>query len=199
MQYIAHRVNTVELLQKIPEEYGVELDLRDSGSRLILAHDPFCGGEDFEEYCRHYRHGTMICNIKSERIEEKVQAVLAARHIDDYFFLDSSFPMIFRLTRFGERRFAVRFSEFEGIDTVLALKHQVDWVWVDCFTHLPIDAAGCQAMRQAGFKLCLVSPDLQGRPEDIEVYRRRLAEENMVFDAVCAKYQNIPFWGSLKF
>jgi hypothetical protein len=194
MQYIAHRINTVELLQKIPEEYGVELDLRDSGSRLILAHDPFSGGEDFEEYCGHYRHGTMICNIKSERIEEKVQAVLAAHHIDDYFFLDSSFPMMFRLSRFGERRFAVRFSEFEGIDTVLALKRQVDWVWVDCFTHLPINAASGQAMRQAGFKLCLVSPDLQGRPEDIEKYRHRLAEDNIVFDAVCAKYHNIPFW-----
>ena len=28
-EYIAHRINTKEELLKLPEEYGVELDLRD--------------------------------------------------------------------------------------------------------------------------------------------------------------------------
>ena len=72
MEYIAHRINTIEELKQIPSEYGVELDLRDYGRRLILQHDPFKDGEDFEEYLKHYNHGTMILNIKSERIEFKV-------------------------------------------------------------------------------------------------------------------------------
>ena len=29
MEYIAHRINTIAELKKLPEEYGVELDLRD--------------------------------------------------------------------------------------------------------------------------------------------------------------------------
>ena len=29
MEYIAHRINTKEELLALPEEYGVELDLRD--------------------------------------------------------------------------------------------------------------------------------------------------------------------------
>ena len=41
MEYIAHRINTVEELKKTPKECGVELDLRDFGDRLILQHDPF--------------------------------------------------------------------------------------------------------------------------------------------------------------
>lgn len=28
-EYIAHRINTIEELAKLPTEYGVELDLRD--------------------------------------------------------------------------------------------------------------------------------------------------------------------------
>ncbi|MDG0794535.1 hypothetical protein OMP38_29615 [Cohnella ginsengisoli] len=64
MEYIAHRINTVAELKMVPHEYGVELDLRDYGDRLILQHDPFTDGEDFEEYLKHYQHGTMILNIK---------------------------------------------------------------------------------------------------------------------------------------
>jgi hypothetical protein len=194
MQYIAHRVNTIAELQQLPTEYGVELDLRDHGDRLVLTHDPFTDGEDFDEYCRHYQHGTMICNIKSERIEERVQRVLADHKITDYFFLDSSFSMIFQLSRFGERRFALRFSEFEKIDSVIGMSGQIDWVWVDCFTRLPIDRDTYLALREAGYKLCLVSPDLQGRPQEISAYRHRLADDGIVFDAICVKSYNIIHW-----
>jgi len=93
MKFIQHRVNTVEQLRGVPPEYGVELDLRDRGERLILVHDPFQDGEDFGPYLREYRHGTMILNVKSERIEPRVLEELeAAGTVDDYFFLDCSFP-----------------------------------------------------------------------------------------------------------
>jgi hypothetical protein len=72
MLYIQHRVNAIEQLRVTPTEYGVELDLRDRGDRLILQHDPFKDGEDFAEYLQHYRHSLMILNIKSERIEHRV-------------------------------------------------------------------------------------------------------------------------------
>lgn len=98
MKFIAHRINTVEELKKIPTEYGVELDLRDRGERLILQHDPFKDGEDFEEYLKHYHHGLMILeNIKSERIEHRVLELVHKYNVREYFLLDSSFPMIFLL------------------------------------------------------------------------------------------------------
>ena len=86
MEYIAHRVNTIKELKKIPKEYGVELDLRDFGNRLVLQHDPFMDGEDFVEYLKCYDHGTMILNIKSERIECKVLELLKKYNIKDFFF-----------------------------------------------------------------------------------------------------------------
>ena len=104
MEYIAHRINTIQELKKIPKEYGVELDLRDFGDRLILQHDPFIDGEDFSEYLKNYEHGTMILNIKSERIERKVLGLMQKYNIKDYFFLDSSFPMIYSLSESGEKK-----------------------------------------------------------------------------------------------
>lgn len=189
MQYIAHRVNTIEKLRETPTEYGVELDLRDRGDRLILQHDPFGDGENFEEYLRHYQHGLLILNIKSERIEHRVLELVRRANVRDYFFLDCSFPMIRALVRDGEHRIAVRFSEFEPVESALALVGQVDWVWVDCFTQMPLDER-THALLKRHFKLCAVSPELQGRdPSTIANYAQELAAFGM--DAVCTKQPNL--------
>jgi hypothetical protein len=194
MHYIAHRINTVEELRDLPREHGAEVDLRDRGERLILQHDPFKDGQDFEPWLASYRHGTLILNIKSERIEPKVQGLLRQAGITDYLFLDSSFPMIHLLSKAGERKMALRYSEYEGLDTILAMKGRVEWVWVDCFTRLPITRESYRLLKDAGFRLCLVSPELQGRDADIEAYRSALAAEQIVFDAICTKRYNIERW-----
>ena len=49
-EIIAHRINTIELLKRLPKKYGVELDLRDRAQGLVIGHDPFCEGDDFEKY-----------------------------------------------------------------------------------------------------------------------------------------------------
>ena len=138
MEFIAHRINTIIELKKVPKEYGVEVDLRDYGDRLILHHDPFKEGEDFEEYLKHYDHGTIILNIKSEGIEFRVIELLIKYKIIDYFFLDSSFPMIHLLSEQGEKNIALRFSEFEGLDTILNMKGKVNWIWVDYISGYPL-------------------------------------------------------------
>jgi hypothetical protein len=185
MQLIAHRINTIAQLRQVPPHYGVELDLRDSGERLILQHDPFSTGEDFEDYLRHWQHRLMILNIKSERIEHRVLELVKQFNVRDYFFLDSSFPMIRQLIRLGERRIGLRFSEFEPVESALALAGQVDWVWIDCFSKMPLDNRTYGLLRRH-FKLCAVSPELQGRPaESIAAYSRELAPFPM--DAVCTK------------
>jgi len=193
-QFIAHRVNTIAELKKIPKECGVEIDLRDEGGNLILAHDPFTSGENFEEYLKMYNHGTLILNIKSERVEFNILPLLKKYDVKDYFFLDSSFPMIYQLVLQGERNIAVRFSEYEGLDSVMSMKAKVRWVWVDCFTKLPIDQSSFTTLKEAGFKLCLVSPELQGRKEDLKKYKQYLCDQNIVFDAICTKAHNISEW-----
>lgn len=191
MEYIAHRINTIEELKQLPNEYGVEIDLRDFGDRLILQHDPFQDGEDFEEYLEYYNHGTMVLNIKSERIEFKVLELIKKYNIKNYFFLDSSFPMIYLLSKAGEKNIALRFSEYEGLDTILNMKNKIDWVWVDCFTKLPITKENYEILKENNFKICLASPELQNQENKLLEYKNYLIKNNIVFDAICTKYYNI--------
>ena len=95
MEFIAHRINKKEELKNLSRKYGVEIDLRDNvDGTIYINHDPFILGENFEDYLKEYNHGTMILNIKSERIELKILELLKKYNIKNYFFLDSSFPMI---------------------------------------------------------------------------------------------------------
>jgi hypothetical protein len=189
MNLIAHRRNTIEALQSTPTHLGVEIDLRSQGQRLIVQHDPFSDGEDFERWLDHFQHGTLILNVKEEGLEERLIGLMAARGISDYFFLDQSFPFLIRWSQRGERRCAVRVSEFESIETALTLGGQVDWVWVDCFSRFPLSGADAQRLRDAGFKLCLVSPELQGRAAEAEIpaLSSLLRDRGVRPDAVCTK------------
>ena len=194
MNYIAHRINTVSELLNVEKEYGVEVDIRDYNNKLVLQHDPFKDGECFEYFLQNYTHGTLILNIKSERIEFDVINLLKKYNINDYFFLDSSFPMIYLLTEKGESKIAVRYSEFESFDTVLKMKGKIDWVWIDCFTKIPLTYDEFCLLKKYNFKLCFVSPDLQAQNNKIEKYRSFFQSNNITLDAVCVKKQNINRW-----
>ena len=195
MEFIAHRINTLKELRELPTEYGVELDLRDSlDGRIYIQHNPFESGEDFEDYLKEYHHGTMILNIKSERIELKILDMLPRYDVKSYFFLDSSFPMIYLLSERGEKNIALRISELEGLDTARNMAGRVKWIWVDCFTKIPINKGEYDELKSLGYKLCFVSPELEGREKDIEDYKLYLEKENMIMDAICTKYHNVEKW-----
>lgn len=194
MHFIAHRVNTIKDLKNIPFEYGVEVDLRDFGKKLILHHDPFKDGEDFEEYLKYYNHRSLILNIKSEGVEFKALEILKKNNVKKYFFLDSSFPMINQLSLKGEKNIALRFSEYEGIETISLMSKRVNWVWVDCFSKLPITFMNFKILKKLGYKLCLVSPELQDQNHKLKRYKEYLFKYNIIFDAICTKVQNIQRW-----
>lgn len=195
MEFIAHRINSVEELRQLDRSCGVEVDLRDDlEGRIYISHNPFEPGEDFENYLKEYHHGTMILNIKSERIEHKVLELLNKYKIDQYFFLDSSFPMIKLLTDMGENKMALRFSELEGLDTIRNMRGKVSWVWVDCFTKLSITSENYNELKTLGYKLCLVSPELEGQPEKLGEYKNQLEKDGIIMDAICTKVYNIEKW-----
>lgn len=194
MKFIAHRRNTIEELKVTPTEYGVEVDIRSDNGQLIIHHDPLTPGENFEAWLKHYQHGTLILNVKEEGLEAPLIELMKQHHIADYFFLDQSFPFLIRWSKLGEHRCAVRVSEFESIETALTLAGKVDWVWVDCFTHFPLFGADAKRLQDAGFKLCLVSPELQGRPAETEIPQlaQLLHERSIKPEAICTK--RIDLW-----
>lgn len=189
MKLIAHRRNTIAALYETPIEYGVEVDIRSTGKRLLIHHDPFADGEDFIAWLDHYRHGTLILNVKEEGLEQRLLGLLAEHGIEDFFFLDQSFPFLIKTARQGERRCAVRVSEFESIETPLRLVGMIDWVWVDCFSRFPLSSVEAGKLKALGFRLCVVSPELQGRNGEKEIPEMRalLCQEGISPDAVCTK------------
>lgn len=188
MLVIDHRINTVEALVRVPSHRGVEIDLRYAGKQVVLNHEPFGNGEPFEIFLRHYRHRFFVLNVKNEGIEHEVIRLVNAYGIEEYFLLDLSFPALYKLACAGNRHLAIRFSEAEPVEACLAVKGMVDWVWVDCFTRLPLTAASYRELRPH-FKLCLVSPEVQGHPEsDIWIYQEQLRRDGIEIDAVCTDF-----------
>ena len=102
--------------------------------------------------------------------------------------------MIKLLSDKGEKNIALRFSEYEGIDTLEKMQGKVNWVWVDCFTKLPINNEIYKKIKDMGYKLCLVSPELQGQAEKLELYIKQINKEKIEFDAICTKEYNIEKW-----
>jgi bifunctional N-acetylglucosamine-1-phosphate-uridyltransferase/glucosamine-1-phosphate-acetyltransferase GlmU-like protein len=102
--------------------------------------------------------------------------------------------MIYKLSKEGENQMAIRFSEFEDIQTVLNMKNKVKWVWIDCFTQNPLTKENYNRLKEAGFKLCFVSPELQNQPEKIKEYRDFFKKENIILDMICTKSYNIEKW-----
>jgi hypothetical protein len=199
---ICHRINTIEQLQKIPEQYGIEIDLRDSNNKIIVTHDPFTTGPEFKDYIKHYKHAFIILNIKSEGIEWEIIKLLKEYNIKNYFFLDCSFPMIYKLYKYYKENrdnkdanfvriilpVAIRYSEYESLDTIKLLLNEFKmgfYVWIDCFNKIP-DIKEIKNIKQ--IKTCLVSSELQGRFNEHESYKQFAITNNI--DMICTKYMD---------
>ncbi|MCS7004666.1 MAG: hypothetical protein NZM38_05005 [Cytophagales bacterium] len=185
MLKIVHRINTVAQLAQVPTHYGIELDLRADGKELIMHHDAFQSGERFEDLLKVFRHELIILNTKCEGLEEALLGLMQQYKVKDYFFLDLSLPFLVKYVRKGVRKIAVRFSEFEPLEFVMNFAGKVDWVWVDCFSDLPLNSENYPVLKKH-FKICLVSPELQGHPlEKISEFKQRIGSWEI--DAVCTK------------
>jgi hypothetical protein len=197
MKFIAHRKNTLEDLRVSPTEFGIEIDIRSYDNKLILQHEPFMAGELFEDWLKEYCHGTLILNVKEEGLESHIIELMKIHKIKEYFFLDQSFPFLVKWSSLGESRCAIRVSEFETVETALSLAGKVDWVWIDSFTHFSLTHDEASRLKQAGYKLCIVSPELQGRDAEKEIpeLHKLLMDLGIFADAVCTKHPAL--WKSL--
>lgn len=200
MIIVAHRINTIADLERVPTRYGVEIDVRHNPANdsLYLSHDVATLGKTYdslEEYLAHFKHAFVIFNIKEAGIEARCIALAEQFGIpkSNYFLLDVEFPYLYRASRKeGVREIAVRYSEAEPIELTLAQRGFVEWVWIDTNTKLPIDTTVKDQL--AGFKTALVSPDRWGRPEEISAYRKALSEMHFKLDVVMCGLSECAAW-----
>jgi len=184
MLLVEHRVNTIEHLKRVPKDRGIEVDIRDYDGELLLTHDPFTQGERLEDLLAVYDHALIILNVKCDGLEGQILDLVKKYDIQDYFFLDVANPTLVRLANQGVHQIAARFSEYEPVESALALAGKVDWVWVDCFSKLPLTEETYAQLKEH-FNICLVSPEMQGFPETaIQDFRHQL--RTMPIDAVCS-------------
>lgn len=193
MLFIVHRINTRESLKSIPEKYGIEVDIRSHGDNLIVNHDPFVSGEYFEDWITAYNHSMLILNVKEEGLETRLLNLMEKWGIEDFFFLDQSFPFLVKTSLAGERRCAARVSEYEPVDIALSLAPKIDWLWVDCFTKFPLSKHNAKRLKETSLKLCLVSPELQGRFGENEILNTHalITKRGIQIDAVCTKLPEV--------
>ena len=186
MLLIEHRVNTVEKLRTVPRDRGIEVDVRDYDGALRCVHDPLLSGETLDNLLAHYEHSFVIFNVKCDGLEAQIEQLATKYKIENYFFLDVANPALVQMVRRGQKRVAVRFSEHEALEFALGFRDKAEWIWVDCFTHLPLNPSTYTALKKY-FKVCLVSPELQKHPRTrISEYRQQL--QAMKIDAVCTDY-----------
>jgi hypothetical protein len=186
MLLVEHRVNTLEHLRRIPSTRGVEVDVRDYDGDLRLTHDPLSSGERLEDFLAEYRHALLVFNVKCDGLEGRILDLAMRFHITEFFLLDVATPTLVNLCRRGVRQMAARYSEYEPIELALAFAGRLDWVWVDCFTRLPLDADSYRRLHQH-FRMCLVSPELQGHPRAmIADFRAQL--RGMPVEATCTDF-----------
>ena len=192
--FIAHRINTSDVLNLVPSNFGVELDLRDSGDDIIISHDPFTPGEPFESYLKTYNHQLLVLNIKSEGLESQIVELLNKKNIVNYFFLDSTIPVMSFLSKICDKKVAARHSIYEPIEMSRALKNLCTWVWVDCINGIQINRDDFRELKNLGFKICIVSPDLYDINANVSTFAEIFRTYGMIPDAICAKVENFYIW-----
>ena len=196
MKKILHRVNTIKYLKKVPTEFGVEVDIRSFNNKVIISHEPLLNGIEFEEWINFYNHNFLILNIKEEGLEKYVLDILKKYKIRNFFFLDQSFPFLLKTINSGEKRCAIRISEFESIDSAYNLAGKIEWVWIDYFNKFPLNHKDFLELKKLGYKICIVSPEIQGKENyEIKILINFLKENKIIPDAVCTR--ELDLWGSI--
>jgi hypothetical protein len=222
--FIIHRVNTINELNTIDKQFGVEIDIRNNNNNIILSHDPFNEQQHnidlFKNYLKKYnntvcsldhsiesyngpqgweaREGSrapLILNIKSERLELKCIELLEKYNITNYFFLDSSIPMIYLLYhKYNNNNIACRLSEYEPIEFYYNIKNMTKYIWVDCFSKFILTKEYYDIFINDNKKICIVSPELQNQKEKIIEYKSIIDDSNIIPHFICCKKENIINW-----
>ena len=195
MELIAHRLNKISEIKKLSKKYGAEIDLRSSGSKIILHHDPYKKGEKLENYLSNYNHGTLILNIKESGIEKDVIKIIKKFGIKKYFLLDVEMPFICTNTKKFNQNVSIRYSEYEPIETVNKFVKNIGWVWIDTFKTLPLSNVAKKTLNK--FNTCLVCPERWGRPKDIKKYYIKMKKLNFFPNSIMTSKKYIKKWEKL--
>tara|TARA_B100000925_G_scaffold285915_1_gene262889 strand:- start:222 stop:797 length:576 start_codon:yes stop_codon:yes gene_type:complete len=180
---IIHRVNDVQDLNKLSVNFGVEIDIRANNGALILSHDlNQKNSSNLNDYLDVYNHQFLVANIKESGIEEEVINALETKNISNYFLLDVEFPFLLQnFKKYGDI-LCLRYSYFEGIDTIKNFVGEIKWVWIDTYKDFELTNEIADILKN--FNLCLVSPSRWGYKEKVSDYIEKFKRFDLSFKAI---------------
>lgn len=158
--------NTLEAFDRsFSLEFGTETDLRDMGGELVISHAPALEGPlsaetFFSAYNQSALNLPLALKIKADGLQKLLGAAFLQYQIQNYFVFDMAIPDMISYIKAGIKVFT-RQSDFEP-DPVLY--EQSQGVWVDGFETDWVKEATIENHIKHNKKVCLVSPDLHGRP-----------------------------------
>lgn len=145
--------------------FGTETDIRDSLGRLVISHDMPTGKEQgFDEFlacaAATKRPLTLALNIKADGLADLLAEQLADYPLLDCFVFDMAVPDMRHYLNVGVPVFT-RMSEVERSPAFL---DRAAGVWLDAFDAEWYDNSIIQNLINMGKRVCIVSPELHGRP-----------------------------------
>lgn len=161
--------NSLAALERaIAMGFGIETDLRDDRGTIVISHDPPAAGalpfaELAERWVKGRAPGALLAlNVKSDGLQTLARAELERAGVAhaDIFFFDMSVPDARGYVRAGLPIYT-RQSDLEAEPLLYSAARGV---WLDTFEREWLSAAALSEHARAGKEMCIVSPELHGRP-----------------------------------
>lgn len=146
----------------VREAFGTETDIRDRNGDLVVAHDaPDENARSWSEVVNLFE-GTRLplaVNVKADGLSDLLKAAMQGRAID-WFAFDMSIPETVRYAQAG----LPFFTRHSDIETAPVLYEAASGVWLDAFERTWFDLEVIRTHLARGKRVCVVSPELHGRP-----------------------------------
>jgi hypothetical protein len=161
-----HEKNSVAAFEaSLSAGFGIETDVRDLGSQLVISHDiPNAQCQTLESFLDLYNRSgagtTLAINIKSDGLAQELHSWLRKFSVANYFVFDMSVPDSLHYTKLGMPLFARR-SEYEPESKQLEL---AQGIWLDGFHSEWFNANDWANYLALGKSVSIVSPELHKRP-----------------------------------
>jgi glycerophosphoryl diester phosphodiesterase len=146
--------------------FGTETDFRDHDGKLVISHDPAIAGalsasSFFLTLASRDKALPVAINIKSDGLQQMLKDALDSHQLENYFLFDMSIPDAIISIRSGLRVF----TRQSDVETVPCLYQDAAGIWMDAFFDDSwITPAVISRHLDAGKQVCLVSPELHGKP-----------------------------------
>lgn len=146
--------------------FGTESDVRDLDGQLVISHDPPSRDAlPFSDFLSAFSglDEPLAINVKADGLARMVAEAVRASGVSDPFVFDMSVPDLRSYLAAGIPVFS-RLSEVEPFPVYA---DRIQGVWLDAFEHEWWTAETIEALLARGLRVCIVSPDLHGRPPEL--------------------------------